>query len=182
MFIPLFSLALTSCGDDDNDEPDNTNGNNPKYEVHQFVEAYTPGSIDCSIPISFTDVNGDDMKFCNVTISTNGNYLDFKEAIGFNRDYYSRANNVRLATIDNISGLSQIQSISDLQWINFEYGQSNRVLNSDCFLLKEKTGYILEGSYGGRVYYIRIFISKFNYNSENTIVGVEGEFQQLKPK
>ena len=25
MFIPLFSLTLASCGDDDNDEPDNTN-------------------------------------------------------------------------------------------------------------------------------------------------------------
>ena len=86
-----------------------------------------------------------------------------------------------MARCKDVSSLSQITSISGLSWIDYNIGIPYRV-GINCFDLEEKAGFILEGTFWGRTYYIRIFISEFNRNSAGTIIGINGSFQQFLPQ
>lgn len=182
LLVITFSLTFTSCGKDD-DEPGNPGGSSStkQYEVRPFT-------IDNGATIApfFVDDDGNQAKFCDV--NTRCDYeTDNKEIIGFSSDYYTSASNIRMARCNDISSLSQITSISGLSWIDYpinHFGyESNRYrINVNCYNLEEKTGFILEGTFLGRTYYIRIYISEFNRNSAGTIIGINGFWQQFRPQ
>ncbi len=182
MLVATLSLTLTACGCDE-DEPEPPGGGTPasKFEVHEF----TRDKIFKIAPY-FISVSGDEYKFCDIRTAcdygTHYNYI-----IGFESDYYSQAGNIRMAKCINVSSLSQITSIKGVNWIDYCFGFNNHLHpdpytpNFNCFNLEENTGFILEGTYEGRTYYIRIFISSFNRNSAGEIIGVNGSFQQFIP-
>lgn len=178
MLVATLSLTLTACGGDD-DEPEIPGGGTPtsKFEVHEFI----CDKIFKLYP-RFIDRLGYEYTFCNIRTVCNYN-TDYNYIIGFD---YSSAGNIRMAKCINVSSLSQITSIKGVNWIDYALGkyvnQSNPYRpNSNCFNLEENTGFILEGTYEGSTYYIRIFISSFNRNSAGEIIGVNGSYQQFIP-
>ena len=181
LLVATFSLTLISCGGGE-DEPDNPGGTSAtKYEVHKF----TIDNGNSFYPY-FISVDGDVYKFCNVNTLCDYN-TGHKELIGFSGDRNSSASNIRMARCKDVSSLSQITSISGLSWIDYNLFHYIHEANPyrvgiNCFDLEEKAGFILEGTFWGRTYYIRIFISEFNRNSAGTIIGINGSFQQFLPQ
>ena len=184
MLVATLSLTLTACGGD-NDEPEIPGGGTPasKFEVHEF----TRDKIFEIFPY-FISVSGAEYGFCKIRTVCSYDYgTHYNYKIGFDGCYNSYAANVRMAKCINVSSLSQITSIKGVNWIDYPISFYNplhsvpHTPNYNCFNLEENTGFILEGTYEGRTYYIRIFISSFNRNSAGELIGVNGSFQQFIP-
>lgn len=177
LLVTTLSLTFTACGDDD-DEPANSNSGSSatKYKIQTF----TIDNGGCISPY-FVDDDGNNLKFCDVNTKCD-NSTDYNEIIGFSYDHYGQASNIRMARCKKATSLSQITSLSGLSWIDSQIGDNGLCVNIDCFNLEEKTGFILEGTYSGRTYYIRLYISGFNRNSVDEIIGVNGSWQQFQPK
>lgn len=165
MLAAALSLSLTACGGGDDDEPENPD--KPSTEKYEVVTQ----TIDVGNDVSphFIAEDGDVLKFCEVHTTQS---LDFY----LNKDYYSSASNLRFAKYGTVSSLSAIKSLKDLNWI-----QTGRYDSRHTLPLEEKCGYVFEGTYAGRVYYIRLFINSFNKNSSGTVIGINMQYQQFVP-
>ena len=177
ILVATLNFTFTSCGGDD-DEPKSPGGETPtsKFKVREI----TVDKYSCLYP-SFIDVDGQNRDFCNIMSHDSAGDLSYKYVIGFGYSYHSMARNVRMAKCINVSSLSQITSLKGCVWIDYAMGDRNIYTNDDCFSLEENNGFILEGTYEGRTYYIRIYISSFNRNSAGEIIGVNGSYQQFIP-
>lgn len=194
--LPLFicaivsCLALTACGDDDKDEPEPEKPEIPSnFDVQSFKLDFVSDAMYSwrIVPLYFIPYMEEEYvwkesnKLCDVAMGAI-DYPNFTKVIGFSKDYYSKGGNIRIAKCNNVTKISQIQSLNGLSWIDNSMGDCECIVDQDCLLLCENTGYIIEGSFCGSVYYIRILISHFNRNSSNKIIGIEGEYQQFQPK
>lgn len=177
LFAAAATLPLASCGgDDDPDMPPSPEPPVSDYKVET-------GTTDSDLNIGIETKNYGGIFFCEMGIvldwitspdpgmgDTNeswirGSYLIFSR---INTGHYGE--NLKIACVGNVSSLKQIKKLPAAdQW-------------SDSKLLYEKGGYIVEGTFRGTLYYVRIFIPRANYDATGKPVGIDYEWQQFIPE
>jgi len=169
--IPLFSISLSSCSHDDKDEP-GVPDNPSKTDVISGTISY-PGEIVIYIEREYFG----NTQFCNVEIGdfNDGHNWESKDPNAswvdgalFLTGYYSWGTNLRINYVGNISSLKDIQSLPTDRW---NVGKT----------LHERGGYIIEGTYNGELFYVRLYISNITENANGERIGVTYEYQQFYP-
>lgn len=181
IFAAAATLPLASCGGDDPDMP-------PSPEPPATTTGYKvqTGTTDSELYIGIETKNYGGILFCEMGVVLDyitppaspdpgmgeaneswirGSYLIFSR---INTGHYGE--NLKIACVGNVSSLKQIKKLPAAdQWNNSK-------------LLYEKGGYIVEGTYRGTLYYVRIFIPKANYDATGKPVGIDYEWQQFIPE
>ena len=167
MLATVLSLSLSSCGGGDDDEPDQPGKPSGKYEV-------VSNTVDVN---SYFDIDfrrneegmGLELAFCKAGVFKGDNGLYFGV-----QDRYSQS--IRCATFGSVQSLSAISNVKDLVWYDAYDCTANRRL-----AVEEKSGFVIEGTYGGQAYYVRVFIDSFNRNASGEVIGVNLKWQQFTP-
>lgn len=164
MLATVLSLSLASCGGGDDDEPDPPGKPSGKYEVGSET-------IDANrfFEISFRrNEDGLELSFCHVGVFKN-NSLYFGV-----RDRYHQS--IRCAAFGSVQSLSDINNVKDLEWYDAYDCTENRRL-----AVEEKSGFVIEATYNGQAYYVRVFIDSFNRNASGDVIGINLKWQQFNP-
>lgn len=165
MLATVLSLSLASCGGGDDDEPDQPGKPSGKYEVvSRTVDVNARASIDFR-----RSADGLELEFCSAGIFKEGNILYFSLEGG-------RGMDTRCAELGSVSSLSAINHVKDLKWVTAYESRTQKTLTVD-----EKCGFVIEGTYAGQAYYVRVFIDSFNRNASGDVIGVNYKWQQFIP-
>lgn len=178
IFAAAATLPLASCGGN-GDDPDIPPTPTTDYKVET-------GTTDFDLYLSIVTKDYGGILFCEMGMWLDwitppaspdpgmgeaneswirGSYLGFSRII---TGHYGE--NLKIACVGNVSSLNQIKKLPAAdQWSDFK-------------LLYEKGGYIVEGTYRGTLYYIRIFIPRANYDATGKPVGIDYEWQQFIPE
>lgn len=174
IFAAAATLPLASCGGN-GDDPDIPPTPTTDYKVET-------GTTDFDLYLSIVTKDYGGILFCEM-----GMWLDWITSpdpgmgeaneswirgsyLGFSRINTGHGENLKIACVGNVSSLNQIKKLPAAdQWSDFK-------------LLYEKGGYIVEGTYRGTLYYIRIFIPRANYDATGKPVGIDYEWQQFIPE
>lgn len=165
MLATVLSLSLSSCGGGDDDEPDQPGKPSGKYEVvSNTVDVNSYFDIDFR-----RNEDGLELAFCKAGVFKRDNGLYFGV-----QDRYSQS--IRCATFGSVQSLSAISNVKDLVWYGAYDCTANRRL-----AVEEKSGFVIEGTYDGQAYYVRVFIDSFNRNASGEVIGVNYKLQQFTP-
>lgn len=165
MLATVLSLSLASCGGGDDDEPDQPNKPSGKYEVVSRTV-----TVNKRTDINFRRYDdGLEMSFCYAGVFKEDNALYFSL-----EDSYRM--NIRCAATGSVSSLSVINNVKDLEWTSPDESNLNKTLTAN-----EKSGFLLEGTYDGQAYYVRVLIDSFNRNASGDVIGVNYKWQQFIP-
>ena len=165
MLATVLRLSLSSCGGGDDDEPDQPNKPSGKYEM-------VSETIDVN---SFFEINfrrnedGSELSFCQAGVFKGDNSLYFGV-----QDRYHQS--IRCAAFGSVQSLSDINNVKDLEWYEAYDCTANRRL-----AVEEKSGFVIEGTYDGQAYYVRVFIDSFNRNASGDVIGINYKWQQFTP-
>lgn len=166
MLATVLSLSLASCGGSD-DEPDQPGKPSGKYEVVSRTV-----NVNGRYTIHFrTYANDFEETFCEISIFNGDKGLFFK----VNSCYNCVLNTIRCAAYGKVKSLSAISDVNDLEWINYNESSLPRLE------VEEKSGFVIEGTYGGQAYYVRVLIDSYNRNASGEVIGINLKWQQFNP-
>lgn len=167
MLATVLSLSLSSCGGGDDDEPDQPGKPSGTYEVvsrtinanAEFWIYFIPYGYDSNLSFSRVNTNKND---------DGGIYLTCSY---FKADVHS----LRYAACGEVKSLESIKSVDGLNWVQEGNAYKPR-LTVDI-----KCGFVIEGTYKGQAYYVRLFVDSFNRNASGDIIGINLKWQQFTP-
>lgn len=164
LLVTATCLTFASC-DSDEEEPDGPapQPSQTTYEIH----SETVG-LEKAIRPSFRNHYGNDGSFCRIYFMASSNLVIYNDE--------RTGSNLRFANCGSTSSLQAINKLTDLSWISVMAW--NR---PQTYPFGEKSGYILEFTSYGRVYYVRLFIDSFNRNASGDLIGVNVQYQQFTP-
>ena len=168
LLATMTSVALTACGGDD-DEP--ANPDNPNVPTQTDVVKKTisfPGDFHVSVVIQDGSEQSVYLRCQEWTSRCN--------VIYFRKQSITYMHNLKIGNYGVVNSLQNITSLSKIgTWISAPWS------GSDGLILNEKDGFVIEGTFGGRLYYIRLWVKKFTYNASNELIGIDLEWQQFTP-
>jgi len=152
--ITTFSVCLTSCSDDDKDEPDVPNSTEIKTKTNSWGNAIT---VWGNYPYG---------QYANIMAhSYNGS-----DYIIFQGSYIGEPTYLKIVYIPEANSLSEIRNIPSSGWV----GEGN-----SGELPFNEGGYILQISSYGKPYYIRFWITPTK-DASNNIIGFNLQWQEFK--
>lgn len=167
MLATVLSLSLASCGGGDDDEPDQPGKPSGKYEVvsrtinanAEFLIYFIPYGSDSNSSFSRVNTNKND---------DGGIYLTCS-------GFIAGARSLRYAACGEVKSLESIKSVDGLNWVQ-EGNAYKPGLTVDI-----KCGFVIEKTYNGQAYYVRLFVDSFNRNASGDIIGINLKWQQFTP-
>lgn len=167
MLATVLSLSLSSCGGGDEDEPDQPGKPSGQYEIvsrtinasAEFLIGFIPYDYDYYMDFSRVNMNFNDDGSLYLTCS----------------DWKMSVHSLKYAACGEVKSLESIKGVDGLNWV--EEGNAYR----PRLTVDEKCGFVIEGTYDGRAYYVRLFIDSFNRNASGDVIGINLKWQQFIP-
>lgn len=170
MFI-FVAIFVASCGGDEKDEPDSPSEPN-KSDVISYEGAF-PGMST----IRMGDTNFCSLTFGNFNDKSNSDYLNPNTswtdgAFMVGKASWDFGDNLKVIYFGEVSSLNQIKKLPTATDVNtWNVGKK----------LFANGGYIIEGTLNGKLYYVRLYITKVTTNAAGLKVGISYEYQFFSP-
>lgn len=174
LLVTTFSLTFTACGGDDDDEPQPNQGP---------TSTLIKGKL--SFPGDLVITAKDSRNFCKVQFgcfNNNSNSDDTRQDLNmswedgalllYSNNYSYFGSNLKVIYAGSVKSLAEITSLPTPTITNtWNNGKT----------LFENGGYIIEGTSGGDLYYVRLYISEIIRNAADDKIGVSYEYQFFNP-